>query len=102
MKVAVFSTKPYDQKYFEQFNESFHHELAFFDTNLNEQTTNLTRDFDVVCPFVNDKLDKQVIELLAKNGVKLIALRSAGFNNVDLNVAEANHIKVTRVPAYSP
>ena len=102
MKVAVFSTKPYDQKYFEQFNESFHHELAFFDTNLNEQTTNLTHDFDAVCPFVNDKLDEQVIELLANNGVKLIALRSAGFNNVDLKAAEANNMKVTRVPAYSP
>ena len=102
MKVAVFSTKPYDKKYFEQFNESFHHELAFFDTNLNELTTDLTRNFDAVCPFVNDKLDEQVLGLLANNGVKLIALRSAGFNNVDLKAAEANNMKVTRVPAYSP
>ena len=102
MKVAVFSTKPYDRTYFEAFNKNFHHELAFFDTNLNEQTTNLTRDFDAVCPFVNDKLDEQVIKLLAQNGVKLISLRSAGFNNVDLQAADDNNIKVTRVPAYSP
>lgn len=102
MKVAVFSTKPYDQRYFEQFNETFQHKLTFFGTNLNEQTTILSKDFDAICPFVNDQLDKQVIELLAENGVKLIALRSAGFNNVDLRAAEANNIKVTRVPAYSP
>ena len=102
MKVAVFSTKPYDKQYFEKYNRSFQHELEFFDTNLNTQTTNLTRDFDAVCVFVNDKLDEAVIEKLALNGIKLIALRCAGFNNVDLQAAEKYGIKVTRVPAYSP
>jgi len=102
MKVAVFSTKSYDQKYFEKYNKSHKHELAFFDTNLNAQTTELTRDFDAVCVFVNDKLNAKVIKKLAKNNIKLIALRCAGFNNVDLEAAEKYHIKVTRVPAYSP
>lgn len=102
MKVAVFSTKPYDKNYFEKYNKSHKHELAFFDTNLNAQTTNLTKEFDAVCVFVNDKLNAKVIKKLAKNKIKLIALRCAGFNNVDLEAAEKHNIKVTRVPAYSP
>lgn len=102
MKVALFSAKPYDKKYFEKYNQNHGNNLAFFDTNLNEQTTNLTRDFEGVCVFVNDKLNEKVIEKLAENKVKLIALRCAGFNNVDLEAAEKHNIKVTRVPAYSP
>ena len=102
MKVAVFSSKPYDQKYFENYNENYNHKLSFFDTNLNSQTTDLTRKSDAVCVFVNDKLDAEVIQKLADNGIKLIALRSAGFNHVDLEAAEKHNIKVTRVPAYSP
>jgi D-lactate dehydrogenase len=102
MKVSVFSTKSYDQKYFEEYNKNNNHKLAFFDTNLNAQTTELTREFDAVCVFVNDKLNAKVIKKLAKNNIKLIALRCAGFNNVDLEAAEKHHIKVTRVPAYSP
>jgi len=102
MKVAVFSSKPYDQKYFEQYNQNYNYELGFFDTNLNAQTTNLTRDFEAVCVFVNDKLNAKVIKKLADNNIKHIALRCAGFNNVDLEAAEKHNIKVTRVPAYSP
>jgi len=102
MKVAVFSSKPYDQKYFENYNENYNHKLSFFDTNLNSQTTDLTRKSDVVCVFVNDQLNAEVIQKLADNGIKLIALRCAGFNNVDLEAAEKHNIKVTRVPAYSP
>jgi D-lactate dehydrogenase len=102
MKVAVFSSKPYDQNYFEKYNQSYKHELAFFDTKLNEQTTELTRDFDAVCVFVNDKLSAQIIEKLSKNNIKLIALRCAGFNNVDLEATKKYNIKVTRVPSYSP
>jgi len=102
MKVAVFSSKPYDQKFFEQYNQNYNHELGFFDTNLNAQTTNLTRDFEAVCVFVNDKLNAKVIKKLADNNIKHIALRCAGFNNVDLEAAEKHNIKVTRVPAYSP
>jgi len=102
MKIAVFSAKPYDQKYFEKHNQAYNHELGFFDTNLNAQTTNLTRDFEAVCVFVNDKLNAKVIKKLADNNIKHIALRCAGFNNVDLEAAEKHNIKVTRVPAYSP
>lgn len=102
MKIAVFSSKPYDRRYFETYNKDYNYELSFFDTNLNAQTSNLTQDFDVVCVFVNDQLGKEVIKALANNGVKLIALRCAGFNNVDLEAAEQYGIKVTRVPAYSP
>jgi len=102
MKIAVFSSKPYDRRYFETYNKDYNYELSFFDTNLNAQTSNLTQDFDVVCVFVNDQLGKEVIKALASNGVKLIALRCAGFNNVDLEAAEQYGIKVTRVPAYSP
>lgn len=102
MKVAVFSSKPYDQKYFENYNENYNHKLSFFDTNLNSQTTDLTRKSDAVCVFVNDKLNAEVIQKLADNGIRLIALRSAGFNHVDLEAAEKHKIKVTRVPAYSP
>lgn len=102
MKVAVFSTKPYDKNYFEKYNKSHKHELSFFDTTLNSQTVNLTREFDAVCVFVNDKLNAKVIKKLANNNIKLIALRCAGFNNVDIEAAEKYDIKVTRVPAYSP
>ncbi|MFO7745024.1 MAG: 2-hydroxyacid dehydrogenase [Psychroflexus sp.] len=102
MRVAVFSSKPYDRRYFEEYNQEYNYDLSFFDTNLNTQTSNLTQGFDVVCVFVNDHLNEEVIEALADNGVKLIALRCAGFNNVDLKAAEKCQIKVTRVPAYSP
>lgn len=102
MNVAVFSSKPYDQNYLEKYNQKYKFKLCFFDTNLNYQTTDLTRDFDVVCAFVNDQLNADVLEKLHDNGVKHIALRSAGFNNVDLESAEKHDIKVTRVPAYSP
>ena len=102
MKVAVFSTKPYDKNYFVKYNKGHKHELEFFDTNLNIQTTNLTKGYEAVCVFVNDKLNARVIKKLAKHNVKLIALRCAGFNNVDLEAANKHNIKITRVPAYSP
>lgn len=102
MKVAVFSSKPYDQRVFETYNQNFEHELEFFDTNLTRQTTNLTRDFEAVIVFVNDTIDEKVIQKLAENNIKMIALRSAGFNHVDVEAAEKHGIKVTRVPAYSP
>lgn len=102
MKVAVFSSKPYDKKYFEKFNENYNHDLTFFETHLNIQTTNLVKGFKTVCVFVNDKINHDVIQKLFENDVKHIALRCAGYNNVDLEVAKKYNIKVTRVPAYSP
>lgn len=93
MKVAIFSTKPYERDYLEKFNKG-KHELVYFDTGLNTNTTNLTIGFKAVCVFVSDKIDKETIEKLAKNGVKLIDLRSAGFNNVDMEAAADHGITV--------
>jgi len=102
MKVAVFSTKPYDRQFLRDANEPHGHDLVFFEPHLAPETVSLARDFPAVCAFVNDELDSYVIAKLAQFGVRLIALRSAGFNNVDLAAAEAHGITVVRVPAYSP
>lgn len=103
MKVAVFSTKPYDQQFLELANQAAHgHDLVFLETRLNEATVALAKGFDAVCVFVNDQLTAPVLKALAEGGTKVVALRCAGFNNVDLKAAEANSIAVVRVPAYSP
>ncbi|GAB3000962.1 2-hydroxyacid dehydrogenase [Cyclobacterium sediminis] len=102
MKIAVFSTKPYDQEYFEKYSSNNEYTFAFFETALNKTTANLSAGFDIICAFVNDKVDKDTIEVLAKNGIRLIAMRCAGFNNVDIQSAKEHQIKVVRVPAYSP
>src|SRR5687768_16102921 len=102
MKVAFFSTKSYDKEYFDQVNSDGHYQFSYFEAALNTATAALAKDHDTVCLFVNDKADKQTVEQLASNGIKLIALRCAGFNNVDLEAAAENDIKIVRVPAYSP
>ncbi|MFC4210887.1 2-hydroxyacid dehydrogenase [Pedobacter lithocola] len=100
MKIAVFSTCSYDKEYLELLNTG--HELTFYTESLNVQNALLTKGFDAVCIFVNDKADAEMMPLLADNGIKLILLRCAGFNNVDLVMAEEVGIKVLRVPSYSP
>lgn len=102
MKVAVFSAKPYEISYLEKYNLDSKHELVFFETSLNSATTDLAKGFEAVCVFVNDILDESTIEKLASQGVKLIDLRSAGFNNVDIAAAKKHNITILRVPAYSP
>lgn len=103
MKLAFFSTKPYDQRFFEAANhQSAGHELAFFETKLTAKTAALAEGFDGVCVFVNDPLDEAVLETLAGQGCKLILLRCAGYNNVDLAAAERLGMTVCRVPVYSP
>ena len=102
MKIAVFSTKPHDREYLNKFNSNNRHQLTYFEAPLNADTTNLALGFEAVCIFVNDKIDAVTIENLFKIGVKLIDLRSAGFNNVDIEAAKNKNIKVMRVPAYSP
>lgn len=102
MKVAVFSTKNYDRKYLELVNVRYRFQLEFFDFMLNERTAKMAEGADVVCIFVNDDGSRPVLEKLAKLGVKMIALRCAGFNNVDLKAAQELGIQVARVPAYSP
>lgn len=102
MKVAVFNTKSYDRDYFDRYNKNFGHQLVYFEAPLNSDTVNLTHDFEGICVFVNDNIDRETIQQLAGHGVKIIALRCAGFNNVDLQAASENHITIVRVPAYSP
>jgi D-lactate dehydrogenase len=102
MKIAVFGTQFYEEEYFNKYNIGNQHELVFFKESLNSQTTHLAKGFKAVCVFVTDSIDKNCIEQLSKLGVKLIDLRSAGYNNVDIKSAKANDIKVLRVPAYSP
>ena len=102
MKIAFFSTKSYDREFFERFNTSGNNQLTFFEAPLNIDTANLTEGYGAVCVFVNDKINSAVAEKLAANGVGLVALRCAGFNNIDLAAAKEKNIKVLRVPAYSP
>ena len=101
MKVAVFSAKRYDREFLEAAG-SGHHSIRFLDSRLDEETCSLAAGFDAVCVFVNDTLNAAVLETIAAFGVKLIALRCAGFNNVDLAAAERLGLGVVRVPAYSP
>lgn len=102
MKVAFFSTKPYDREFFETANAVFSHELVFFEPRLTTETAALAIGFPVVCAFVHDQLNAAVLHKLAQGGTRLVALRSAGFNNVDLLAARDLNVAVVRVPAYSP
>ena len=102
MKLAFFSTKPYDQRFSESANQSACHELAFFEAKLTPHAVKLVDGFDGVCVFVNDPLDQDVLEQLAALGCRLILLRCAGYNNVDLEAAQRLGMTVCRVPVYSP
>lgn len=102
MKVAVFSTQSYDREFLEQTNLAYGHELMFFEPRLSATTAALATGFPAVCAFVNDQLDATVLQQLHSQGTRLIALRCAGFNNVDLHCAHRLNITVARVPAYSP
>lgn len=101
MKIAFFDTKAYDRPSFEQYGEEYGVSFTFFETKLNETTAELTRGYDGVCAFVNDTVNAAVIDILAANGVKVLAMRCAGYNNVDLSHARGK-LQVVRVPAYSP
>ncbi|MEP7094110.1 MAG: 2-hydroxyacid dehydrogenase, partial [Flavobacterium sp.] len=101
-KIAFFSTQPYDRTFFNQYNSDFGFELHFFETQLNPKTVILIENASIVCVFVNDIVNEAVIKQLAKKNVKIIALRCAGFNNVDLEAAKKYNLQVCRVPAYSP
>uniref|UniRef100_UPI001ED9F397 2-hydroxyacid dehydrogenase n=1 Tax=Buttiauxella sp. S19-1 TaxID=941430 RepID=UPI001ED9F397 len=102
MKLAVYSTKQYDKKYLEQVNTEYGFDLEFYDFLLTEKTAKTALGCDGVCIFVNDDASRPVLEELKKQGVKFIALRCAGFNNVDLDAAKELGLPVVRVPAYSP
>lgn len=102
MKVAVFSTKYYEKEYLNKFNTGGKHQLTFFDAVLNEESTNLTIGFDAVCILLSDIIDAKVVDKLSANSIELICLRSAGFDNVDIEAAAKRNIKVLSVHAYSP
>lgn len=100
MKIAFFSIQHYDKEYFNRYNN--HHEITYFKDQLNDQTVGLAKGCEAICAFVNDQLNASVIKSLAQVGIKIIALRCAGFNNVDVDAARENNIAVVRVPGYSP
>lgn len=103
MKIAFFSAKPYDKTFFNKYNDTYGFELEFWETHLGPHIVNaIDEGTAVVCVFVNDKLTAEVIDIMAAKGVKIIALRCAGFNNVHLETAKKHGIRICRVPAYSP
>ncbi|MGB0415593.1 MAG: 2-hydroxyacid dehydrogenase [Coraliomargarita sp.] len=102
MIVTMFSSKSYDERYFRQANESGGHDLIFQEAKLTEQTASLAMGSRAVCAFVNDHLDRLVLEQLQAGGTEFIAMRCAGFNNIDLRAADELGLQVVRVPAYSP
>jgi D-lactate dehydrogenase len=102
LKMAVFNNKPYTERFFRHANKKFGHDLTFFEPRLSDETAHLAAGFDAVCIFVNDAADAPVLTRLKEQGVRLVALRCAGFNNVDLKAAETLGLSVVRVPAYSP
>ena len=101
MKVLIFDTKPYDREYLEKENQNYGYTLKFLESKLSPDTAKLAAGYDVVCAFVNDDINAEAIDILVQNGVKAIAMRCAGYNNVDMKHAYGK-IHVVRVPKYSP
>ncbi len=101
MKLAFFDAKQYDKPSFDRYAQENSIKVKYFETKLNEDTVDLARGFDAVCVFVNDTVNSFVIDRLSEHGVKTIALRCAGFNNVDMKYA-CDRLHVVHVPAYSP
>lgn len=99
-KIAFFDTKPYDKEWFDRFNENY--EIIYYETRLRARTAQLAKNCDAVCAFVNDEIDRETIETLSELGIKVIALRCAGYSNIDFRAVDEKNITVVRVPAYSP
>ncbi len=102
MKIAVFNSKPYVQKFFNHVNKRYNFTLEYIEEHLCPDTAHLAAGYDAVCVFVNDTVDARTLAILKDNGVRLVALRCAGYNNVDLEAARHIGICIVRVPAYSP
>jgi D-lactate dehydrogenase len=102
MKIAFFDTHNFEKSVFQKENKVHNHEIIFFETRLTEQTANLAIGHSCVCAFVNDRLDNKTLQAISEGGTKLIALRSAGFNHVDLEAAGELGLRIVRVPEYSP
>jgi len=101
MKIAFYDTKSYDRKWFDRLREEYGAEIIYYEGRLNSRTAVLAKGCEAVCAFVNDDIGSETIEALHRKGVKLIAMRCAGYNNVDLSAAQGK-IRIVRVPAYSP
>ncbi len=101
IKIAFFDAKPYDIKSFDLENKAFNYKIEYFNYRLNKETAITAKGYEIVCAFVNDIISEEVINILYENGTKLLALRCAGFNNLDFK-ATLNKIHVVRVPDYSP
>ena len=101
MKIAFFSTKPYDKIWFEPMGKDYGFDIHFYESPFREETVSLAKGYDAVCIFVNDYVNASMIDQLYDMHVKAILLRSAGFNHVDVKAAE-DKIQVLRVPSYSP
>ncbi len=102
IKMAVFSSRKWVVDSFNELNIKYKYEITYFEARLYNKTMPLTKGFDVVCVFVNDTIDEEIIKGLKENGVQQVALRCAGFNNVDIEAAQQHEMNVVRVPAYSP
>ncbi|WP_043582666.1 2-hydroxyacid dehydrogenase [Geminisphaera colitermitum] len=102
MKIAVFSSKSYDRRFFDAANTLHRHQLSYFEARLTRETAPLAHGFEAVCAFVNDRLDSGALARLSEAGVNLLLLRSAGYNHADLEAAADLNIVVTHVPNYSP
>jgi len=102
MRVAIFSAQDFEREFFEAANKPFRHELVYFRDRLRKETAIMAAGFPAVCPFIMDELDAPTLTMLANGGARLLALRSAGFNHVDLVAAEKLGLTVLRIPAYSP
>ena len=100
-KICFYDTKPYDKLYFDTYKDKFGFEIDYFETKLNSNTAIMAKGYEAVVAFVNDTIDDKAIEILYDNGVKIIGMRCAGYNNIDFKAA-FNKIHVVRVPAYSP
>lgn len=102
MQITVFNTKPYVEKFFNHINKKYNHKIIFHDDPLNSETAELAAGSNAVCIFVNDIADARTLKKLKEYGVNIVALRCAGYNNVDLEAAKELGLCVVRVPAYSP
>ena len=100
-KIIFFDIKDYDKEFFKKYEKNYNFEMTFLKVRLTEETANLTKGYDVVCGFADDNINKETIDIMVENGIKLLAMRCAGFNNVSLKDIH-NRFKVVRVPAYSP
>ncbi len=101
MKLAFFSVKPYDRRFFDAANKEFGHEPRYFEAHLDQHTAPLAEGCEAVCAFVNDTLNAETLKALSSQDIRYIAMRCAGYNNVDLQAAQGCNILIARVPAYS-